>query len=223
MLKKYAQNLIENEQGELYIECDWYPTPLPANVHLDEMTYPDTAYSFATFHSEQEDGFHLGYASGNYGHSIIMAGRKGVIKVGKYVVLECTNLISNASITIGDHCMFSWGSIVTDSWLNEQTISIETRRAMLQYAAKSLTRNLEFLHPQPVVIEENVWVGFDAIIMPGVRLGRGCVVGCKTVVREDIPPYAIVAGDPARIIKYLQPDDTEQAKQEALETLTQVY
>ncbi|WP_207495203.1 acyltransferase [Aridibaculum aurantiacum] len=219
MHKNIAQNLLCNEQGELSIEYDWYPAPLPKNIHLDEMTYPDTAYSFATFHSEKKDGFKLGYASGNYGHSIIMAGKSGVINVGKYVVLECTNLISNSSIFIGDHCMFSWGSIVTDSWLNLQSSSIGTRREMLKEAAHSKTRHVEFLHPKPVIIEENVWVGFDAIIMPGVHLGRGCIVGCKAVVREDVPPYAVVTGNPARTIKYLEANDTDEAKQEALRTL----
>jgi acetyltransferase-like isoleucine patch superfamily enzyme len=56
-----------------------------------------------------------------------------------------------------------------------------------------------------VIIEDNAWVGFGAVILPGVTLGTGCVVGCKTIVAEDVPPYAIVAGDPPRIIRYLEP------------------
>jgi acetyltransferase-like isoleucine patch superfamily enzyme len=67
-----------------------------------------------------------------------------------------------------------------------------------------------------VVIEDNVWVGFDTVILPGVRLGRGCVIGCKTVIAADVPPYAVVAGSPPRVIRMLAPDDTEEARQEAL-------
>jgi len=53
--------------------------------------------------------------------------------------------------------------------------------------------------------------------MPGVRLGRGCVVGCKTIIHEDVPPYAIIAGSPPRIIKFLDPTDTEEQKRMALQ------
>ena len=52
----------------------------------------------------------------------------------------------------------------------------------------------------PVVIEDDVWVGARAIILPGVRLGRGCVVGAGAVVTKNVPDYVIVAGCPAKII-----------------------
>ncbi len=54
--------------------------------------------------------------------------------------------------------------------------------------------------PQAVV-EEDVWIGQRAIIMPGVRLGRGSIVGAGAVVTRDVPPYAVVGGVPARLIK----------------------
>ena len=64
-------------------------------------------------------------------------------------------------------------------------------------------------------IEENVWVGFEAIILPGVTIGRGSVIGCKTVVTENVPPYAVVVGNPARVIKYLEPNDTDEIRQKS--------
>ncbi len=73
----------------------------------------------------------------------------------------------------------------------------------------------------PVVLEDNAWVGFGAIIMPGVRLGKGCVVGSKTIITQDVPPYAIVVGDPAKIVKYLEPDDTEEVKVRAMDKFLQ--
>ncbi len=54
----------------------------------------------------------------------------------------------------------------------------------------------------PVVIEDDVWIGAHAVIMPGVTIGRGAVVGAGAVVRDDVPPFAIVAGIPARLIRY---------------------
>ena len=219
-MKKYAQELTENEFGELQISDDWYPAPLPRNICLGEMTYPDTAYSFATFFSEQKEGFELGFGSGNYGHSIFSAGKQGKIKVGKFVVLECTNIIANLSVTIGDSCMFSWGSVITDSWIHNGNNDVSVRRKMLQDLSSTETRHPEFYNPLPVIIEDNVWVGFDAVILPGVRVGKGAVVGCKTIVSEDVPAYAVVVGNPAKIIKFLNPTDTEQFRLQAIKEFT---
>lgn len=51
-----------------------------------------------------------------------------------------------------------------------------------------------------VVIGEDVWVGTNATIMPGVTLGRGCIVGAGSIVTKSVPPYALVVGSPAKII-----------------------
>ena len=51
-------------------------------------------------------------------------------------------------------------------------------------------------------IEEDAWIGAHAVILPGVTVGRGAVVGAGSVVTHDVPPYAIVAGVPARILRY---------------------
>ena len=53
-----------------------------------------------------------------------------------------------------------------------------------------------------VIIENDVWIGIDATILSGITLGNGCVVGAGSVVTKSVPPYAVVAGNPARIVKY---------------------
>ncbi|WP_315918338.1 CatB-related O-acetyltransferase [Mesorhizobium sp. SP-1A] len=51
------------------------------------------------------------------------------------------------------------------------------------------------------VVGNDVWIGMEAVIMPGVGIGDGAIVAAKSVVTHDVPPYAIVAGNPARIVK----------------------
>jgi acetyltransferase-like isoleucine patch superfamily enzyme len=60
-------------------------------------------------------------------------------------------------------------------------------------------------------IEEDWWIGGNAIILPGVRIGKGSTVGAGSVVTKDVPPYKVVAGNPARIIKDV-PRNTDAAR-----------
>lgn len=67
------------------------------------------------------------------------------------------------------------------------------------YARRRLPR------AEPVAIGDDVWIASDAIILPGVTVGVGAVVGAHAVVTEDVPPWAVVAGNPARVVKTLDP------------------
>lgn len=55
---------------------------------------------------------------------------------------------------------------------------------------------------KPVNIGDDVWIGTRAVVMPGVTIGSGAVVGANSVVTNDVPPLALVAGAPARVIRY---------------------
>jgi len=208
MNEKIAQVIETRSDGRWYIQDDWYPKALPENLVMEDMVYLDSTYSFACFHSVQPDGFKIGFASGNYLHSHFYVGESGKVSIGRYVILETTHILANEAVTIGDHCMFSWGSVMTDSWLDESTYASEIRKEILRNLAWSETKFLKMPNPKEIIIEDNVWVGFGAVILPGVRLGRGCVIGCKTVISKDVPPYAVIVGNPPEIVKFLSPDDT---------------
>jgi maltose O-acetyltransferase len=57
---------------------------------------------------------------------------------------------------------------------------------------------------KPIVIEDNVWIGGGAILLPGVRIGRNAVVGAGAVVSRDVPPNTVVVGNPARVIREIE-------------------
>lgn len=54
----------------------------------------------------------------------------------------------------------------------------------------------------PIVIEDEVWIGYETLILSGVKIGKGAVIAAGSVVVKDIPPYAIAGGNPAKVIKY---------------------
>lgn len=57
------------------------------------------------------------------------------------------------------------------------------------------------------IIGNDVWIGYEAVVMPGVKIGDGCIIGTRAVVTKDIPPYTIVGGVPAKPIRRRFPDD----------------
>jgi acetyltransferase-like isoleucine patch superfamily enzyme len=199
-----------------FLEHDWYPGGIPGNVALGEDVYLDSAYGFAAFHSEHEPGAVLGDACGAYDRATLVAGPEGEVVVGPYTVLNGVYLVCSRRITVGAHCLLAWGAVITDSW-SPASLPVAARRALTRAAAADPRRILPPAgEPRPVTLEDNVWVGFDSVVLPGVTLGRGCVVGCKTVVGADVPPYAVVVGSPARILRVLDPDDTDEVRRRAL-------
>ena len=186
------------------LEHDWYSGGIPGNVVVGPDVYLDTSYSFAAFHSNAERAMVFGEASGAYDRSSFVAGPRGRIDIGAFTCLNGTNLVCNERITIGAHCLLAWSVVVTDTWILPDT-TISARREALMRVASDPARRLPIVGmTRPVVIEDNVWVGFGATILPGVTLGTGCVIGCKTVIFEDVPANAIVAGDPPRLIRFIE-------------------
>ena len=62
--------------------------------------------------------------------------------------------------------------------------------------------NLQGFTPEkPVVIKDDVWIGAKVVILPGIHIGTGAVIGAGAVVTKDVPDYAVVGGNPARILK----------------------
>jgi acetyltransferase-like isoleucine patch superfamily enzyme len=117
----------------------------------------------------------------------------GTISLGEDVFLGVAPTLTAAGfIRIGNKVMF--GPHVTVLGGNHNTGAIG--RFMYDVMEKR-----PFDDPG-VVIEDDVWVGASATILPGVRVGRGAIVAAGSVVTKNVPPYAVVAGCPARIVKF---------------------
>jgi acetyltransferase-like isoleucine patch superfamily enzyme len=70
----------------------------------------------------------------------------------------------------------------------------------------SRTRGFAPVAAGPIVIENDAWLGAGCVILPGVRIGRGAVVGANSVVTHDVAPLHVVAGQPARTVRELIPE-----------------
>ena len=90
---------------------------------------------------------------------------------------------------------------MTDLGLISQHITIVSSNHLLQrnmpLIKQDWSASSNFVH-----IEDDVWVGANSVILPGVTIHKGAVVAAGSIVTKDIPEYAIVAGNPAKILKY---------------------
>ena len=66
---------------------------------------------------------------------------------------------------------------------------------------KVMPRPGDLPHKGDTVIGYDVWIGYDAVVMPGVKVGNGAIISSRAVVASDVPAYAIVGGNPARLIR----------------------
>ncbi|MCP3943867.1 MAG: acyltransferase [Desulfobacteraceae bacterium] len=112
------------------------------------------------------------------------------ITIGDHVLISPGVRISAAnSISIADSCMLASHAYITDSdWHGIYDRSLPP---------KAVSR---------VVLEENVWIGDSAIVCKGVTIGKNSIIGAGAVVTSDIPANVVAAGNPARVIKKLDPD-----------------
>lgn len=105
-----------------------------------------------------------------------------------------------ARIVIGNHCGFSGVSIVADKEvIIEDYVTVGANAIIGDRDDHSEIYESE---PRPVHICKHVWIGMNATIMKGVTIGEYAIVGAGAIVTKDVPPRAIVAGVPARIVKY---------------------
>jgi acetyltransferase-like isoleucine patch superfamily enzyme len=106
-----------------------------------------------------------------------------------------------AQIVVGAFCSFSPGVRVIGGGEHVTTrASTFPLNTFLFDPAKRTFRDA--VDTGPTIIGNDVWIGIDATILSGVTVGHGAVVGARAVVATSVPPYAVVVGNPARIVRY---------------------
>jgi acetyltransferase-like isoleucine patch superfamily enzyme len=127
------------------------------------------------------------------------------LEIGSRTTLGYSNLISVAqSVRIGNDCLFAGEVKVIDN--NSHSLDFEDRR---RHAP------LEPQHVAPVIIEDDVWIGTNCIVLKGVTIGRGAVIAAGAVVTRSVPAFTVAAGNPARVVKQIEPHHSRNAAQVA--------
>lgn len=180
---------------------EWRAISLPDNISCAGNCWIQSAHVFGLFRSRRSPGLEMAEGSGLYGQTQLIVGPQGKIELGEYACINSATLHCQSEIRIGAHCLVAWGAVIFDCLPEPMTgdHSIADGEARLGDdlpPAPGMAR--------PVVLEDNVWLGFGSIVCPGVTIGQGTIIGTRTVITEDVPPYVVVAGSPARIIRKLE-------------------
>ncbi len=114
------------------------------------------------------------------------------IETGKnfFANYNCT-ILDVAKVKIGDYCQMA------------PNVAIYTAG----HPIHPITRNSMYEYGKEVVIGDNVWIGGNAVICPGVHIGNHVVIGAGSVVTKDIPDWSVAAGNPCRVIRQITDDD----------------
>ncbi len=188
------------------LSWDWYPGTIPENVLVHDTAYIETTFSFFLYRSERSPGVEIGRGASTYLGTMFDVSERGQVKLGNYVLMHGARVICDAEITIGDYTLISWNVLLMDSY--RIPLHAKTRRNELEKVPHRAQRYLSSNgDARPIRIGSNVWIGFDVCILPGVTIGEGAIIGARSVVTRDVPPFSIVAGNPAQFLRDVRSEE----------------
>ena len=135
----------------------------------------------------------------------------GRIAIGNNTYIGTQTIIqSKESVSIGNNVMISNNVLIVDN--NNHPIEPEMRLKMsaCEDFMNDELWSWKYAESKPVIIEDNVWIGRDSRILKGVTVGKGSIVALGSIVTKDVPPYTIVAGNPAKVVKHLTPPENNE-------------
>lgn len=142
------------------------------------------------------------------GERSIFAGRLAMDREGALVRIGPRSFIGRGliavaqSVEIGADVLLSWGVTVIDHHSHSLSFADRSKDVAGWLDGK---KSWQGVAVEPVRIGDKVWVGFGVSILPGVTIGEGAVVGAASVVTRDVEAWTVVAGNPARVIRQLEP------------------
>jgi len=143
------------------------------------------------------------------GNKTVIDGELLVFNYGGEIIIgdntyigEHSRIWSGDSIKIGNNVLISYNVNIIDT--NSHEIDYQERAIgyinLLKYGH---SKNKGNIITSPIVTEDYVWINFNSIILKGVTIGKGAIIAAGSIVTKDVEPFTMVAGSPAKLIKYL--------------------
>jgi acetyltransferase-like isoleucine patch superfamily enzyme len=131
---------------------------------------------------------------------------KGKLEIGQNTFIGNSRIFCAYKITIGAGCWIADHVFIMDSDLHP--LSAKKRFESAKEFAQGKAPNVyDGIPGGPVSIGNSVWISVNSVILKGVTIGEGAVIGAGSVVTSNVPPWTIVAGNPAKVIREIPPDE----------------
>jgi acetyltransferase-like isoleucine patch superfamily enzyme len=143
--------------------------------------------------------------------SVIFEGIGCEVIIGNRVYIGSSKIICRNKIIFEDNILVSWGVTFYDH--NSHSLDYIDRRRDINNVIEDYknekgdylkNKDWSNVKSKQIIIKRDSWIGMEAMILKGVTIGEGAIVAARSVVTKDVPPYSIVAGNPAKVVKYLE-------------------
>jgi acetyltransferase-like isoleucine patch superfamily enzyme len=187
--------------GEVSIEGYWADGHLPPNVELGPNTRISADFAFKRFRSQVDPALSIG-ANCTMDGVHFAVGEQGRIAIGNFCYFTNAVLLCELELRFGDYVVIGWNTTIADTDFHPIEPALRIADAI---ACSPLGKNRRRpdIVSRPVIIEDDVWVGPNATILKGVRIGSGAVIEAGSFVVHDVPSGSQVAGNPARVVEVL--------------------
>lgn len=144
------------------------------------------------------------------GGSFIFESQEGHVSIGKKTYIGSSTFICRTDIAIGNNVNIAWGSWFYDH--DSHSLDFIERRQDIADELNDIragrnfieNKNWNVVNSKPIKICDDAWIGMNCIVLKGVTIGEGAIVGAGSVVTKDVPAWTVVAGNPAKVVKYLK-------------------
>ena len=176
---------------------DWFPGVVPMNIEVGSNCVIDSSFCFKNFYSKKPVGLHLG-RDVTLWRTSLAADEHAVIEIGDGSYVANASLVCSARIHIGARVMIAGGVTIADS--DFHPLEPAARLAdTIALSPRGDRHHRPVVEAAPVVIEDDVWIGWNATVLKGVRIGAAAVVEPGAVVTRDVAAGMTVSGNPARV------------------------
>lgn len=179
---------------------DWCNFPIPKNIEVGLNTVIDSSAIFKKFFSELAVGLKIGCHVTLQSPSLSTE-KNGYIEIGDYSFISSACIAASYKIIIGKYVFIAGGVTIVDTDFHPLDPAERLTDTIAISTVGDKSRRPKF-DSSPVIIEDDVWIGFNATILKGVTLGKGSVIQPGAVVSKNVPPGSIVSGNPAEVKFY---------------------